>query len=285
MSDAELITTEAGGAPTLHAGWDNGGSTGYAWTVAVEDPKVVRYFKTDGKGRDTRAICGGGCDFEFEFHGIAAGRTTVRIFHGPSWEPAAAPVRQFTMVVTDPTSPSAITDSLNAANQQLQALQEAAQSAGVDCGAPAASADGATTSEATPAAALFNVRRLIADVEPRVRHAADEQARMAKHVEQLHGLRAAYQLETERVAGLRAQVSEAKAALEAKLSEGRDIPMMVASMHRAGMSTMSEEAILGESPAESARRQELLEAQEALREQQQLVTSLTKELATLQAQL
>ena len=99
---ATHVDIHIGQLPYIFNGFDNGGSTGYAWSVQIENPTVVQFTRTSPSvGQDTRQLCGGGIDFAYEFHPTSVGDTDINIYHGRPWE--QRPVTQ-TRINADGTS-------------------------------------------------------------------------------------------------------------------------------------------------------------------------------------
>ena len=69
----QVVDLEIGGKAYEYNGFDNGGSTGYQWSVEISDESVVKCMRTSGQGKDTSYLCGGGRDFAFVFYAVRPG--------------------------------------------------------------------------------------------------------------------------------------------------------------------------------------------------------------------
>ena len=81
----KVVDLEIGGKPFEYNGFDNGGSTGYQWSVEISDESAVKYIRTSGRGKDTSHLCGGGRDFAFAFYAARPGKVTAKIYHARPW--------------------------------------------------------------------------------------------------------------------------------------------------------------------------------------------------------
>ena len=69
----QVVDLEIGGKAFVYNGFDNGGSTGYQWSVEISDESIVKCMRTSGQGKDTSYLCGGGRDFGFMFYAVRPG--------------------------------------------------------------------------------------------------------------------------------------------------------------------------------------------------------------------
>lgn len=74
-------------------------STGYAWNVAVNDPKVLRSEGAPAREPAATDLVGSGDSHVFEFKATRAGKTTLGLVSVRPSDPAAAPDRLFRVAV------------------------------------------------------------------------------------------------------------------------------------------------------------------------------------------
>lgn len=83
QAEGPTIELKVGGEPHRFNGWHD--STGYLWSYEVADESIVQTLETEGTGKREYG-CGGGREFEYEFHALAPGVTKVKISHARPWE-------------------------------------------------------------------------------------------------------------------------------------------------------------------------------------------------------
>eukprot|EP00931_Biecheleriopsis_adriatica_P006631 TRINITY_DN108007_c0_g1_i1.p1 TRINITY_DN108007_c0_g1~~TRINITY_DN108007_c0_g1_i1.p1 ORF type:complete len:454 (-),score=126.19 TRINITY_DN108007_c0_g1_i1:40-1401(-) len=163
------VQLRIGGEPHKFSGWDNGGSTGYTWSCDIADEQVVKVLETQGKGRDTTAgRCGGGRDFEYEFHGISPGQSIVKISHGRAWDPASADVTCFKIHVAEADEEELQTKLAKARAKHAELAETLKEKRSDD------TYNSGTITGTSPGLELFEIRRASYNLEVKLDRVAGE---------------------------------------------------------------------------------------------------------------
>ena len=193
LSTALTVNLKVGEDPYIYSGWDNGGSTGYAWSVDVSS-NAIGYFKTTDDQRSTTHLCGGGTAFEYHFHPIQEGSSEVKIYHGRPWEnnnddtPPKETILFHVGALNDEES-STLEALVQQAQETLEAYQLEANKLNIETvpQEPSSTMDTSTTG-----ALLFSLRQQCAVWEPKLDRHRKKVAANNEHEAVMHTLTEEY---------------------------------------------------------------------------------------------
>jgi predicted secreted protein len=195
MTSSLNVNLNIGEPPYIYSGWDNGGSTGYSWSVQSQNTDVIQYFrKIPDNGKNTTQLCGGGIEFNYEFHPVKPGSSEVKIFHGRPWETDENTTPKDTIlfqVAKLSDEQSLELDSLIQKEQEkLNAYKDLASKNNIIISL--STTEQTTTTDTSPGSVLFRIRQELALVEPKLKMLKKHMAASDEHTILMNELRESY---------------------------------------------------------------------------------------------